>query len=156
MNLESIEVESRRARNAVNRLLKIRMRSELEIRGKLLQKGFSERVVDEVVQFFTKAKLINDRQFARMWINSRLIRPFGLSRIRFELHSKGIDKDIIESELSEIASGFDEDSVVCDLAKRRAAKFKNIKKDKLKQRVYGYLLRRGFSPSAVIKAIKKI
>ncbi len=42
------------------------------------------------------------------------------------------------------------------LAKRRAAKHAGVPREKVKQRVYGYLMRRGFNPAAVFKAVKDI
>ena len=42
------------------------------------------------------------------------------------------------------------------LAKHQALKHRDIPREKVKQRVYGYLLRRGFNPAIVMKAIQDI
>ena len=89
------------AKSYVFRLLKIRFRSEKEVRDKLGQKGFSEPTVDEAVGYFRSIGLIDDRQFARRWIASRLNKPFGVHRIRFELKEKGIAPEIIKQALDE-------------------------------------------------------
>ena len=72
------------AKNYIYRLLKIRFRSEREVRDKLRQKGFSEPTADEAVGYFKGIDLINDRLFAQKWIAWRLNKPFGIHRIRFE------------------------------------------------------------------------
>ena len=144
------------ARNYIYRLLKIRFRSEKEVRDKLRQKGFSEPTVDEAAGYFKGIDLVNDRQFARKWIAWRLAKPFGLKRIKLELKEKGIAPELIEEELLETKSDYSEEEIVARLAQRRAAKHTGVPREKMKQRVYGYLMRRGFNPAAVFKAVKNI
>lgn len=144
------------AKNYIYRLLKIRFRSEKEVRDKLRQKGFSEPTADEAVGYFKGIGLVNDRQFAQKWTAWRLARPFGLKRIKLELKEKGIAPDLIEEQLAEAKSDYSEEDIVARLAGRQAAKHHGVPREKMKQRVYGYLMRRGFSPAAVFKAIKEI
>jgi len=143
----------RKARDTVFRLLKIRYRSEKEIREKLKRKNFSAPIIEQTIQYFKDLELINDRQFAQKWISSRLGKPFGLNRIRFELKDKGIDADILQQELKEATRNYPETEIATALAKRQAAKYENIAKIKVKQRLYGYLARRGFSSTAINKAL---
>ena len=138
------------------RLLKIRLRSEKEVRDKLRQKGFSEPTVDEAVGYFKAIGLIHDRQFTRTWIASRLNKPFGIHRIRFELKEKGIDPELMKEEFEQAMSEYSEMDVAARLAKHQALKHRDIPREKVKQRVYGYLLRRGFNPAIVMKAIQDI
>lgn len=145
-----------RAREAVLRLLKFRFRSEKELWDKLKPKGFSPQTIAQVIQYFKDIDLVDDRQFARKWIFARLAKPFGSGRIRFELKEKGVDPEIIEEELKEAAKDYSEMDIVSELAQRRAAIYKGLAKEKIRQRLYGYLLRRGFNPQTVMKVIRKI
>ncbi len=145
-----------KAKLAVERLLKIRLRSEKEIKDKLKQKNFSTDVIDATIQYFKKLDLVNDRQFAQKWIESRLLKPFGINRIRFELRTKGVDEVIIQKQLEDALDDFPEEDVVSSLAQRRATLYKGIDKAKIKQRLYGYLVRKGFQSTAIFKALKKI
>ena len=144
------------AKKYIYRLLKIRFRSEKEVRDKLRKKGFSEPTADEAVGYFKSIRLVDDRQFARKWIASRLNKPFGVHRIRFELKEKGITPELMKEEFDQAMSEYSEMDVVGPLAKRQALKHRDIPREKVKQRVYGYLLRRGFNPAIVMKAIKDI
>lgn len=144
------------AKGYISLLLKIRFRSEKEIRDKSRRKGFSEPTVDEAVGYFKAIGLVDDRQFTRKWIASRLNKPFGIHRIRFELKEKGITPDLIKEELEQAMSEYSEMDVVARLAKHQALKHRDIPREKVKQRVYGYLLRRGFNPAIVMKAIQGI
>ena len=145
-----------KAKSAVFRLIKIRSRSEQEVKVKLKQKGFDEHVIREAIRYFKDLELIHDRQFAQGWIASRLNKPFGSHRIRFELKQKGIDDDIIDEELTKALASYSEEEVVLSLARKRAGKYKNIDPAKTKQRIFSYLTMRGFNSEPIYKAIKKL
>ena len=140
----------------VFRMLKLRLYSEKEIRDRLKKKQIEPQVIDDTVRYFKDLEFIDDRKFAKQWIVSRLMKPFGLSRIQFELKVKGIDDDVIAEEFAAAGKNFLEDEVVLKLAQKRASVYHRIPKEKVKQRVYGYLVRRGFGSYAIGKAIREI
>lgn len=137
-------------------LLKFRLRSEAELKGRLRQKGFSEELAQDTVNFLKDKEFIDDRVFARGWVASRLKRPFGIRRIKQELLIKGLDQQVIEDSLSQVKKDYRENQVVSQLAKQRLSKLTGIEPQKAKARVYGYLLRRGFSPDVVSEIIKQL
>ena len=137
-------------------LLKFRLRSENELKARLKQKGFSEELSQDTVNFLKDKKFINDRVFACGWVASRLKRPFGLSKIRQELVQKGLDKEIIENSFSQVKEYYNESQIVSQLAQQRFSKLKSIEPLKAKARVYGYLMRRGFSPDLIEEVIKEL
>ncbi|MDD2752117.1 MAG: regulatory protein RecX, partial [Candidatus Omnitrophica bacterium] len=94
--------------------------------------------------------------FARAWISSRLKKPLGFTRLRQELKIKGIENKIIEAQIQQAKKDYCEESIVLGLARQRLKKYKGIEPQKAKQRVYGYLLRRGFSAAKVIEAIEQL
>jgi len=145
-----------RAKKIVYRLLKFRLRSEQELRDKLRLRNLPTPIAEQTIRYFKEVELIDDQLFAQQWTSSRMKRPFGLGRIRLELQKKGIDGAIIDNVLTEAGRQYDELAVVTPLAQHRASKYNNVSPDKIRQRVYGFLLRRGFSTNIVIKAIKTI
>ncbi|MBU4333274.1 MAG: recombination regulator RecX, partial [Candidatus Omnitrophica bacterium] len=145
-----------KAKNIVYQLLNFRERSEKEIRDKLNTKGISGNIIGNCINYFKDLDLINDRQFAKKWINYRLNKPFGISRIRMELKQKGVKSDILEEELAHSQDNFDELSIVIELAQRRLEKYKNIDDQKARQRLYGYLTRRGFSGNSIRKTLTEL
>ena len=145
-----------KAKSIVYRLLNIRLRSEHELRAKLASKKIPHAIVEQAIRYFRELDLVSDRQFARQWITSRLKKPFGLNRIRLELTEKGIPTTVIQAELDEASKGYDELATAAQLAQHRAGKYKNIEPVKVRQRLYGYLQRRGFTVSTVLKVIRNI
>ncbi len=155
MNL-SAEESSARARLYAFYLLKFRNRSQYEIETKLKEKKYSDGIIEQTIDYLKKARFIDDRRFARDWIKARLNKPFGLKRISFELKHKGVDEEIIQGAVNEIKDTFLEEALVLSLAQKQTAKYGNIEPLKVKQRLFGFLSRRGFSMEAIQKAIQKI
>jgi regulatory protein len=145
-----------KARACVERLLKIRPRSEEEIKAKLRQKKFAQDIIKETLDHYRTLKLLDDRSFARSWIVSRLNRPFGTQRIRYELIQKGVDPLIIKEELDKALIDHSEEEIVFALAQLRIAQYRRLEPLKARSRLTGFLSRRGFSPQAIQKAIKKL
>jgi regulatory protein len=76
-------------------LLKFRARSEGEIRLRLEEKGFPAPVIGQALVSLKERHLIDDRSFAREWLNWRRRKNFPAERIEEELRDKGIAGKII-------------------------------------------------------------
>ncbi|MBL7081254.1 MAG: regulatory protein RecX [Candidatus Omnitrophica bacterium] len=137
-------------------LLKFRPRSEYEIRKRLIQKKFTPEVTEKTISLLKEKDLVNDQEFTRVWIGSRIKKPFGLRRIQQELKTKGIKEEFIREAFSEIKSDYKEEKVLADLVKERWIKLKGIERRRAKQRLYGWLMRRGFSYEKILEAINQL
>lgn len=148
--------EFSRAKNIIFRLLKIRNRSEREIRDRLKLKNISKETIERTVLFCKTERLMDDRQFTQEWISARLAKPYGWRRIAYELVQKGIPPDLLNEELVSAKANYREDEIVFELAAQQAAKYKNIDQAKCKQRLFNYLANRGFSFDSIQNAIDKL
>ncbi|MBF0484035.1 MAG: regulatory protein RecX [Candidatus Omnitrophica bacterium] len=144
------------AKNAVYRLLNYRPRSEYELKAKLKEKKFDLSVIDQTIEYFKNTGLVNDEDFAKAWVNSRLNKPFGINRIRRELLDKGIDKEILKKTLGFASEEYDELAMIRSLVDRKLQHGVHSDNDKFKQRIYNFLLRRGFGFSSIKKVIDQI
>ena len=138
------------------RLLKFRPRSEYELRQRLKRRGFPESIVKETLLFLKAKGLVDDLEFARIWVESRIKKPLGINRLKQELRIKGIDKELIEQVVEGVGSKYSEEEIINDLVHRRWEKLKHIQPQKAKRRLFLYLLRRGFSLDKVQEAINQI
>jgi len=150
------EKDFNKAKTAGYRLLTFRPRSEHELREQFTSRKLPNPVIEQTIQYFKDTNLIDDRQFARQWTFSRLKKPFGLNRIRIELEKKGINTIVIEEVLAESSKNYNELDIVTDLARHRAIKYKDITAEKSRQRLYGYLQRRGFNTNIILKVINTL
>lgn len=137
-------------------LLKYRPRSEKEMCLRLKKKKFDEGAIRQTLVFLKEKSFLNDADFARAWIASRLKRPLGLNRIKWELKQKGIDRQIIDTLIREIKEHYPEKDIVAGIVQERMERLKDIDPRKVKRRIFSYLLRRGFSSDVVTQAIAGI
>ena len=142
-----------RARAYALRLLKFRLRSEQELREKLAQKDFPADVVDQTVGRLKRGGLLDDELFARLWVEGRIRRPLGPHRLRRELKKKGVEPRIIEAALEAACRDYDEKETIRTLIRRKMKQAGRLDKDKIKTRLFGYCVRRGYSHGLVIETI---
>jgi len=145
-----------KARDYAFFLLKFRLRSENEIYSRLKKKKFDDEVIAKTLSFLKEKKFIDDRLFAERWAEYRIKKPFGLRRIKEELKLKGIAKNIIEDQLSEIKQDYSEEEIVAKIAEEKFPKMEGLDAQKAKKRLCGYLVRRGFSPEIVWDVINNL
>ena len=150
-----VSSSSEKARQYSFLLLKYRLRSEKEIADRLVRKKFPPEVIKETIAFLKEKRFIDDSSFARAWLQSRIKRPLGIRRLKQELRFKGIDKEIIESNIERIKKNYSESEVVQSIVEDKFRKMRNIEPQKAKMRIYSYLLRRGFSPDVCLDAINR-
>ncbi len=65
-------------------------------------------------------------------------------------------KEVIEETFAQVKEDYAEDSIVRQLAEQRFSKLKGIESLKARQRVYAYLMRRGFSADIVSDVVKEL
>ena len=151
-NIDSLQ----KAKSYAFLLLKFRPRSERELYARLKKKKFDQSVIKATLSFLKEKNFLDDNYFAQAWIESRLKKPFGLRRIAEELKQKDIDKEIIRAQIEASGKGYREEEVVLRLAQERWGKLKGLEPKKSKQRIFGYLLRRGFSPEIIIETVNQL
>ncbi|HQJ15473.1 MAG TPA: regulatory protein RecX [Candidatus Omnitrophota bacterium] len=119
------------------------------------RKKFPAGVIDATVRFLKEKQFLDDGRFSRAWIDSRLKRSIGLRRVKNELRLKGIPSALAEASAAAVTEGYDENEIVQGLISRKTATMKGIDRQKMKQRIYAFLVRRGFSADAIMDNLNK-
>lgn len=146
-----------KALNNAYMLLRIRPRSEREVRDRLKLKGYGPDLVDEIVEGLKKAGEIDDLKFATFWIESRMHQnPAGDVVLRHELKHKGVEAGIVEAALKHKADNYDEYAIALSMAEERFRIFGKIDRRKALKRVYDFLLRRGFKYDTVQRILVEL
>ncbi len=145
-----------KAKNYCFLLLKFRLRSEKELYSRLKKKKFDEAIIRKILDFLKEKKFIDDICFSRAWADSRVKKGFGIRRISQELALKGVDKSLIESQVSRIKEDYPQTDLALEIARKRIEKMKGLEPDKKKMRIYGYLMRRGFAPDVVMDVLGRL
>ena len=133
------------------RMLSERACSKKEIEKRLFSARYDKNVIELVLYNLEKEKLLDDLDFAEQWVQSRS-KKYGSSRIYRELRIKGVDADTAESVLECISEEEQAEHAV-QLAEKKIRSLRDsCDSVKLKQRVVGSLIRRGYSWEIASKA----
>ena len=133
------------------RMLSERACSKKEIEKRLFSARYDKNVIELVLYKLEKEKLLDDLDFAEQWVQSRS-KKYGSSRIYRELRIKGVDADTAESVLECISEEEQAEHAV-QLAEKKIRSLRDsCDSVKLKQRVVGSLIRRGYSWEIASKA----
>ncbi len=142
-----------RAYLAAVRLLSLRPRSRDEIERALRKKAYEEPVIEAAVERLTVEGLIDDAEFARYWSENRTaFRPRGTRALRYELRLKGVTNDDMEEALAAV----DEDEAAWAAVERKAESWRSLPEEEFKQKVLGFLARRGFGYSTANGVWKRL
>lgn len=136
------------------RLLALRARAEKELDSRLKAKGIGPSARKEALEFLKGKGVVNDLEFAREWIDSRLrTSPRSAEALREELRKKGIEDSLIDSAILEKADDLDEKALMLRMAKEKIGKEKDIPKKNIKAKVFRYLVSKGFDSFAAEEAV---
>jgi regulatory protein len=136
------------------RFIGYRSRTEAEVRHKLTEKGFSEIEIAEVIERLRTDGLLQDRQFAHAWVESRTIfRPRSHRLMAIELHQKGIGEEEIQDAL---LTAVDDSTLAYEAARRYSRRLADLEWDKFRERLSAYLMRRGFVYGTITEIVRRV
>ena len=156
--IKSTEAETQAKNNAVN-YLSYRQRSSKEMVDHLIKKGFTRACAEEVTRQLQSARMMNDLEFARVFVRDRLKRkPTGRALLRMQLLARGIPSSMADTVLADLISPQNQQASALQAAMRkiqitRSSKI-NLDDEKQKKRLLDFLLRRGFSYEIALKTIR--
>ena len=127
------------------RLLTATARTRAELAGQLAKRGYPDDVSTRVLDRLADVGLIDDADFAEQWVHSRLANAGkGKRALAAELHTKGIDNDVITSVLGGIDPAAER--VRAEQLIRKKLRRENLSDDEVRvsRRLVAMLARRGF------------
>ncbi|MBU8867118.1 regulatory protein RecX [Paenarthrobacter aromaticivorans] len=148
------------ARAIVLRQLTMAPRSRLQLFRKLAERNVPLDVAEAVLDRFEEVQLIDDAEFARMWVRSRSqSRKLAKSAIRRELTEKGIELDDAAEALSQL-SDEDEEIAARELVERKLRPGVDLsdraERDKCTRRLASMLARKGYAPSMAFRIVGEV
>lgn len=155
---EILELESyNKAVNYVMYLLSFRMRSEKEIRDKLIEKEYMNHQIEHAIEYSKERNYINDFEFASSFVRDKTnLNKYGPEKIKFELYKKGISNSIISEVLEEYIPRDLEYENAHELAVKQVRKYSKDDKYKKYSKLSGYLYRKGYSFDIINSVVNSI
>jgi len=151
-----VEDQLQKAKDAAYRYLSYRARSVAEVRDKLREKDFAAKVVTEVIDDLQRQKLLDDREFARRWVEARLPRAYGARKLAQDLRHKGVATGVIDEVIAEYAPVLDSSERTVALLSKQAWRYRGLAPDKAKRRMLGFLARRGCDAEMARAAVEQV
>ncbi len=136
-----------------------KMYSRKELKDKLLKKGFLEDSVEFALDKAASYGYLDDSYYTKCFIEQRAIpNKWGVNIIKQKLYQKGIDKELIESSLSEY---FKEDTSKDNCYELCLKKFRSLNINSLEDRknvdkIYRFLISRGYSYDEINTSIENL
>jgi regulatory protein len=135
------------------KFLNFRQRSQVEVERNLKDHQYPEEVVAEVVDRLRENGLLDDSRFAQTWVENRSeFRPRGKSLLRMELRQRGLQDEAIEAAIQSV----DEGELAYQAGLKQARKLADLDWNQFRQKMYGFLARRGFDYEYISPVVERI
>ncbi|MBI2297927.1 MAG: RecX family transcriptional regulator [Armatimonadetes bacterium] len=145
------------AREAALRLLRHRLRSTAEVRRRLAQREFELEVIDELVERFLAAGILDDRVFATAFVHDGArLKGHGRDRLRRELLALGVAVELADDVLAAELAPDDERGLAARLAAQRAERLGRLPADERRDKLSAFLIRRGFAPGLAREVVREL
>ncbi len=149
------DVLPRRAKLRCMNLLKSRDYTVSQLRRKLEQGGYPEKVIGEALDYVASYHYLDDERYALEYIDS-CQETRSRRRMEQDLISKGIPRDTVEAafEKWEARGGVqDEGAMIAELLRKRHYDPETADLSE-KRRVYAFLFRKGYAPEQIARAMR--
>ena len=138
--------------------LALKARTEHEVRQKLLRQGFSDTVVESVVERLHERGYLDDEAYARSFVQGRFNnKGYGPQRIRNDLRRRGVAGALIEAALEQSMNEADTLSAARQHAEKR---WEHLSREtdprKRRKKLSDFLLRRGYTYDTVRRVAEEL
>jgi regulatory protein len=142
------------ARSLCLRLLTARSRTRAELHGQLAKRGYPQDISASVLDRLAAVGLVDDADFAEQWVQSRRARAGKSKRaLAAELHTKGVDNDVITTVLSGIDADAERDRAAQLVRSKLRRETLSEDDARVTRRLVGMLARRGYSQSLACEVV---
>lgn len=147
------------AREAALRLLERTRRTRSDLARRLRERGFDERVAENVLARLAGVGLIDDVEYALAFLTERWgRRAAGRRRLEQELRQRGVGRDDIERAFTRFAEEqgpADEVRLALRVAAQAERRYAALEPRARRQRLYALLARRGFDGDVIEQALRR-
>lgn len=143
-----------KCKSSALRIIERTYKSEKEMFNKLIEKGYDDNTIINVIEFLRKYNFLDDLAYTKMYIKDK-IKAQGKNKIKFALIKKGISEEIVNQELEDV-DDIDQNNTLMKLAE---SKYKTLLKNeqdsrKLFKKLSDFLMRKGFQWEEIKSVLK--
>ncbi len=138
--------------NRILKFINIRPRSEKEVVDYLKRKRIDVLKHRYIIERIKNLNLLDDFEFTKFWIESRISQGKSKKSIVYELKIKGISKEILEEVFNKME--IDELKIAKELVAKKRYKWQKYDEKTRKQKISQYLLSKGYDWNVINDVIK--
>lgn len=127
-------------------------KTEAQLRKKLEESEYPKEAVESAIAYVTSYGYLDDRRYAKHYIEWKK-QGKGKARLKMELAQNGISREIIEEVLESTDFGETREMIRQIILKKRKTNIPMNEKEK--QRLYGFLMRKGFASSDILAVMRE-
>jgi regulatory protein len=147
------------ARAIVLRQLTASAKSRKQLEDKLADRNVPEDVAREVLDRFEEVRLVDDAQYAELYVRSRASsRKLSRSALRRELAARGVTGEVAEEALEQRTDD-DERADAAELVRRKLPAGTDLsdrtERDRAVRRLVGMLGRKGYAPGLALSIVQE-
>ena len=129
-----------------------RARTRQELERYLEQKKLDLDVIETVLNRLEDQGYVDDAAFSQSWVKDReSLNPKSKRALRYELRQKGVQDSLIDEAVADL----DEHDAAWRLVHKRLAQWRTLDDLKFRQKLSGYLARRGFHYEIIDEVLQK-
>jgi regulatory protein len=124
----------------------------------LKEREFAPDEIAEVIDRLTDSGLLDDKRFAHSFARSRLMnRGMSKRRVSMELSRHGISRELANEVIAQVndEEGIDEESAIDAAATKKWKSLSKLDPQVGKQRLFGFLARKGFDSDDIRRSIAR-
>lgn len=142
------------ARALCLRLLTARSRTRAELAGQLAKRGYPDDLSNRVLDRLAGVGLVDDTDFAEQWVQSRRANTGKSKRaLAAELHTKGVDDEVIDTVLAGIDAGAERERAERLVRAKLRREVLSEDDTRVTRRLIGMLARRGYSQTVACEVV---
>jgi regulatory protein len=139
------------------RLLARRELSVAGLRARLLDREHPADEVEAAIAHLVETRALDDERVARAYARTAAkVKGRGRLRVMRELAAMGIAKEIASAALAEVFGDLDERTLIQRALQKKLRGVQKVATPAERARLYQYLMRQGFSPAAIVAALRKL
>lgn len=146
------KVLTKRATLRAMHLLERADKTETQLRKKLEESEYPKKAMESAIAYVESYGYLDDRRYAEHYVEWKKSGK-GKARLKMELAQKGISRDIIDEVLENADFGETKETIRQLIRKKR--KSVGTMDEKEKQRIYGFLMRKGFSSADILSVMRE-
>ena len=138
------------------RLLARRELTEKQLRDRLLDRDHSREEIDRVIAHLLESRTLDDERVARAYARTASgVKGRGRLRVMRELTEMGVARQTATEAVAEVFADVDERGLIAKALQKKMRGRPRIADPAEHARLYQYLMRQGFTPAAIVAALRK-